>query len=53
MCFLIHFHTVVSGEESEGDGEEGMEEKSLAAQQLQLEAEREAILHNKELVVEV
>ena len=46
---------MVSGEESEGeDGERGGGEGgSLAAQQLQLEAEKEALLQNTELVLEV
>ena len=46
---------MVSGEESEGEGGErgGGEAGSLAAQQLQLEAEKEALLHNTELVLEV
>lgn len=44
----------MSGEESEGEGGEGGgEEGSLAAQQLQLEAEKEALLHNTGLMLEV
>lgn len=42
----------MSGEESEGEGGGG-EEGSLAAQQLQLEAEKEALLHNTELMLGV
>ena len=45
---------VVSGEESdEEEGQEGVQETSLKAQQTQLEAEKQAILQNKELLEEV
>ena len=56
LAFTSSPHSpVVSGDESEGEGGErgGGEGESLVAQQRQLEAEKEALLHNTELVLEV
>ena len=46
------FHSVVVVELSEGE-EEGEEGGSLKAQRERLEAEKQALLQNKELIVEV
>ena len=48
-----HTHTVVSGEESGEEDEGEQAEASLKVKQSQLEAEKQAILQNKELLDEV
>lgn len=48
-----HPHTVVSGEESGEEDAGEQAEASLKVKQSQLEAEKQAILQNKELLDEV
>ncbi len=53
LVVVVCLYIGVSGDDSEEEEEEGGEKVSLKAQQEQLEAEKQALLQNKELVDEV